>query len=57
MLDRKTKDKVTVTLRLNQLAQATFCFPAGVYLLKATDSLRFHDLLQCHMTADLAKRQ
>ena len=39
MLTSQTKDKVTVTLETDQIAQMTFCFPAGTYLLKATRPL------------------
>ena len=39
MLTSQTKDKVTVTLETDQIAQMTFCFPAGTYLFKATRPL------------------
>ena len=34
-----TKNKITVPHETDQIAQMTFCFPAGTYLLKATRPL------------------
>ena len=34
-LTLQTKNKITVTLETDQIAQMTFCFPAGAQLLKA----------------------
>ena len=34
MLALQTKNKITVTLETDQIAQTTFCLPAGAYLLK-----------------------
>ena len=36
MLTSQTKNKITVTLETDQIAQTTFCFPDGAYLLKAS---------------------
>ena len=35
MFTWQTKNKFTVTLETDQIAQMTFCFPTGTYLLKA----------------------
>ena len=34
MLALQTKNKITVTLETDHIAQTTFCLPAGAYLLK-----------------------
>ena len=35
MLTSQTKNKITVTLETDQIAQMAHCFPTGTYLLKA----------------------
>ena len=34
-VDLTNKNKITVTLETDQIAQMAFCLPAGTYLLKA----------------------
>ena len=47
MLASQTKNKTTVILETEQIAQTTFCFLTGAYLLKLQDhqipDLRLHD--------------
>ena len=36
MLALQTRNKITVTLETDQIAQTTFCLPTGAYFLKVT---------------------
>ena len=53
MLTSQTKDKVTVTLETDQIAQTTFCFPDGTYLLKILGDHQIPDLWLCDLRTQL----
>ena len=50
-----TKNKITVILETDQIAQMTFYFPTGPYFLKATRPLDFRPPATCQQDSAQAK--
>ena len=55
MLTSQTKNKITVILETDQIAQMTFYFPTGPYFLKATRPLDFRPPATCQQDSAQAK--